>query len=60
MGSGGIKLGQVGYFLSSFHRNTVNGGISLPLQSEEFLKSFDFIRDLAVEEPGDSPFISAR
>ena len=38
----------------------MNGGISLPLQSEEFLNSFDFIRDLAVEEPGDSPFISAR
>ena len=25
-----------------------------------YLKSFDFIRDMAVEEPGDTPIISAR
>ena len=27
---------------------------------EAFISSFDYIRDLAVEEPGDSPFITAR
>ena len=26
----------------------------------DFIRTFDYIRDLAVEEPGDSPIISAR
>jgi hypothetical protein len=27
---------------------------------EVFIETFDYIRDLAVEEPGDSPIITAR
>ena len=27
---------------------------------KEFIKTFDYIRDLAVDHPGDTPFISAR
>ena len=28
-------------------------------RNEKYIKSFDFIRDMAVEDPGDSPIISA-
>ena len=30
------------------------------MDSEDFIQTFDFIRDLAVEEPGQSSFLSAR
>jgi len=29
-------------------------------QNKNYIKGFDFIRDMAVEDPGDSPIISAR
>ena len=29
-------------------------------QNREFIEHFDFIRDLAVEDPGDSPVIMAK
>ena len=29
-------------------------------KNELYIKGFDFIRDMAVEDPGDSPIISAR
>ena len=50
-------------FLYSRNSPSIKNLGSLKEFSEEndaFIKTFDFIRDLAVEEPGDSPFLTAR
>ena len=58
-----FKLHTFCYILI-FRSNPANQNLSyLDKFSKEnfaFIKTFDFIRDLAVEEPGDSPFLSAR